>query len=257
MKDKPILDSNAFPVENQTPINGEFPEQKPKKYPTLEELIRSLGIVPKDMSLFEMAFTHASYSNEHREARDYDRLEFLGDGVLDLIVGDLLYKEHPDYNSGKLSKNRSQIVEGKNLSDLAIKLGFAPYVRFSQGEKKNAAFHGHIFEDVFESFIGAVYLERGYDYVYKLISVLMDEYVKGIKLAGSIDWKSKLQEEIQAEFKSGVTYEIVNQEIKNGSTVFTAVCKVDGVILGTGIGHNKKQAETEAAKEALLSRKRD
>ncbi len=257
MKDKPLL-STATPVpENQTPLNGEYPEQQPPRFASLEELLASQGVDPHDMALFTAAFTHASYSNEHRGSRDYDRLEFLGDGVLDLVVGDLLYRAHPDYDSGKLSKYRSQIVEGHNLADLAVRMGFAPFVRFSEGEKKNAAYHGHIFEDVFESFIGAAYLDQGYAFIYRYLAKAMAVYIAGSAFAGVPDWKSKLQEEIQAEFKSGVEYELVASSGTAQDKTFVVVCKVDGVILGTGRGHNKKQAATEAAKEAYLSRRRN
>lgn len=257
MKDKPLLNTTTPVAENQTPLNGQYPEQAPKRFPSLLSLIESQGIKPKDMALFEAAFTHASYANEHRGITDYDRLEFLGDGVLDLVVGDLTYRIHPDFDSGKLSKLRSQIVEGKNLSSLAIAFGFAPFVRFSEGEKKNAAYHGHIFEDVFESFIGATYLDQGYDFVYKYIAKAMDPFVKGALAAGVPDWKSKLQEEIQAEFKGGVQYQLVSESGTAQDKTFVVVCKVDDVALGVGKGHNKKQAETEAAKEAYLARRRN
>ena len=208
------------------------------------------------MKLYEEAFTHSSYSNEHRDSSSYERLEFLGDGVLDLVVGDLVFRAHKKYTPGKLSKLRSSIVEGRNLTEIAIKLGFAPYVKFSNGEKKNAQYHGHIFEDVFESFIGAMYLDLGYDYAYEFISKTMAEYVSGAEIAGERDWKSDLLEEIQSEFKTLVEFEIVKESGINTDKTFEAVAKVNGVILGTGIGHNKKQAETQAAKEALLSRQR-
>lgn len=256
MKDKPILDTTSPVPENQSSQDGLYPEQQPRKFPTLEELIRSLGCVPTRMSDYMEAFTHASYVGENSNSRSYDRWEFLGDGVLDLVVGDLLFKQYPTWPSGKMSKTRASIVEGKNLCDTAVKLGFAPYVRFSTGEKKNAAYHGHIFEDVFESFIGVYYSQEGYAKVYDFIARTMDPYIKGEELAGEKDWKSLLQEEIQKEFKSGVQYQIVSETGDAADKSFTAICMVDGVILGTGTGHNKKQAMTQAAKEALLSRRR-
>ncbi len=256
MKDKPILDSVDVPSENNSPIDGTYPEQQPKKFATFRELIESFGLKPKNLALYGMAFTHASYYNENRGSPDYDRLEFLGDAVLDMVVGDLVYRNHPDWRSGKLSRARAQIVEGKCLSELAINMGFAPYVRFSVGEKKNAAYHNHIFEDVFESFIGCVYLENGFDFVYRFLSKLLYPYISGGEQAGAIDWKTKLQEEIQSEFRSPLTYQVVSESGIAQDKTFTVACLVDGVVLGTGVGHNKKQAETEAAKEALLARKR-
>lgn len=90
MKDKPTLDTTTPLPENQSPIDGSFPEQKPRKFDTLRELILSLVPEAKRMKLYEEAFTHSSYSNEHRDSSSYERLEFLGDGVLDLVVGDLV-----------------------------------------------------------------------------------------------------------------------------------------------------------------------
>ena len=110
MKDKPYLDTTKPLPENQSPIDGSFPEQKPKKFETLELLIHSIAPEAKRINLYKEAFTHASFSNEHRDYPSYDRLEFLGDAVLDLVVGDLSFKAHRDYNSGKLSKLRSSIV---------------------------------------------------------------------------------------------------------------------------------------------------
>lgn len=256
MRDKPIMNWGVHP-ENASPIDGSFPEQQPRKYPHLSELIQSLGIEPGNLSLYYEAFTHASYSNEHRGNPSYDRLEFLGDAVVNLIAGNLLYEAHPDWPSGKLSRGRSSIVEGANLCNISVDLGFAPYVRFSEGEKQNAAFHGHIFEDVFEAFVGAVFLDRGYEVAREFLVRILTPYVSGAETAGVIDWKSRLQEEIQKEFKSGVTYRIISESGVAQEKRFKAACLVDGVVLGVGEGHNKKQAETEAAKEAYLARKRD
>lgn len=256
MKDKPILDTNAPFPENQSPIDGSFPEQKPQRYPTLMELVRSIAPKAGREKLYQEAFTHASYSNEHRESPDYDRLEFLGDAVLDLVVGDLSFRAHRPYRSGQLSKLRASIVEGRNLASVAVRLGFAPYIRFSEGEKRNAQYHGHIYEDVFEAFVGALYLDLGYEFVYAFLAKTMEEYVKGVEEAGARDWKSQLLEEIQGEFKTPAVFEIVKETGSNADKRFEAVVKVNGIVLGTGVGHNKKQAETEAAKEALLSRQR-
>ena len=256
MRDKPIMNWGDH-RENQSPVDGSFPEQQPKKYETLKELIQSLGVEPQDMCLYQQAFTHASYANEHRGAVSYDRLEFLGDALVNLVAGNMLFETHRDWPSGKLSKGRSRIVEGANLCNIAIDLGFAPYVRFSEGERTNAAFHGHIFEDVFEAFVGALFLDRGYRETRDFLERILLPYASGAEEAGVTDWKSRLQEEIQKEFKSGLTYQIVSESGDSQEKTFKAVCLLDGIVLGVGVGHNKKQAETEAAKEAYLARRRD
>lgn len=256
MKDKPNLDTNNPLPENKSPIDGSFPEQKPREYENLMDFIHTITPEAQRSSLYEEAFTHASFINNNINCRDYDRLEFLGDGVLDLIVGDLVFKAHKKYKSGQLSKLRASIVEGHNLTEIAIKLGFAPYVRFDKGERNNAQYHGHVFEDVFEAFIGALYLDLGFDYVYKFVEKTMESYVTLAETAGVRDWVSELYDEIQKEFKTLVEFEIVKESGTNTDKAFEAVAKVNGIVLGTGVGHNKKQAKTEAAKEALLSRQR-
>lgn len=256
MKDKPSLDTNTPLPENASPIDGSFPEQKPREFNNLMDFIHTIAPEAKRTSLYEEAFTHASFINNNIDCRDYDRLEFLGDGVLDLVVGDLVFKAHKKYKSGQLTKLRSRIVEGKNLMDIAIKLGFAPYVRFDKGEKNNAQYHGHVFEDVFEAFVGALYIDLGFDYVYRFVERTMSNYVTEAESAGVRDWVSELYDAIQKEFKTLVEFEIVRESGTNTDKVFEAVAKVNGVVLGTGTGHNKKQAKTEAAKEALLSRQR-
>ena len=114
----------------------------------LDALLGRFGIVPKDISLYEMAFTHASYTNEHPNSPSYDRLEFLGDAVLDLVIASYAYKNYPTLNSGQLSKVRALLVEGKTLTDFSEnRFGFASLVRYSVGEKGNTRFHKHINED--------------------------------------------------------------------------------------------------------------
>lgn len=228
-----------------------------RKYQSLAEFLKSLGFEPKNIQQYQEAFTHASFSNENRDkGKDYDRWEFLGDAVLDLVVGDLVFRQHPDWPAGRLTRLRASIVEGKNLTEVALKLGFPAYIRFSKGEIPNWVNHKHIYEDVFESFIGVYYFQEGYSAAYELIKKTMEPYLLGEEQAGDKDWRSLLQEEIQAEFKSGVQYKIVDEKINGNDTSFTAVCMVDDVILGTGVGKNKKEAMTKAAKEALLSRRR-
>ena len=217
----------------------------------LDEVFQRFHITPHDVSLYEQAFTHASYTNEHKECPSYDRLEFLGDSLLDMIVGTIVYEADPQANSGKLSRMRSALVEGKTLTHFSEDVyGFSSLVRYSQGEKDNVKFHKHIDEDVFESFIAAVYLDQGYEFVRK---ILVDIYTPLVDEAMSVslerDSKSRLQEVLNG---ANIQYVVIRQDNLNTEDVcFTVEARLGSVTLGVGKGHNTKEAEINAASDAL------
>jgi ribonuclease-3 len=216
----------------------------------LDKVFKRFHIVPNDVSLYEMAFTHASYTNEHPAEKDYDRLEFLGDSILDMVIGDFVYQKYPDADSGRLSKMRSALVEGKTLTNFSENCyDFADLVRYSVGEKGNIRFHHHINEDVFESFIGATYLDQGYEFVRSMLSEIYKPLIeKAFELADNSDPKSSLQELL----KSDVEYVLVSQSNLNTQDVnYVIEARVGTAVLGKGQGHNRMQAETAAAKDAL------
>lgn len=219
----------------------------------LDALLGRFGIVPKAISLYEMAFTHASYTNEHPNSPSYDRLEFLGDAVLDLVIASYAYKNFPTLNSGQLSKVRALLVEGKTLTDFSEnRFGFASLVRYSVGEKGNTRFHKHINEDIFEAFIGAVYLDQGFAFAERL---LLDIYVPVIpdllKELDNSDPKSRLQEILI----SNIDYVCVDQKNLNSPDVcYVVEARVKGTVLGVGKGHNIKEAEMASARDALSKR---
>lgn len=217
----------------------------------LDLIFERFHILPHDVSLYEQAFTHASYSNEHKDCPSYDRLEFLGDSLLDMIVGDMVYKANPEANSGVLSRMRAALVEGRTLTHFSEEVfGFASLVRYSQGEKDNTKFHKHIDEDVFESFIGAVYLDQGYEFVRKL---LIEIYIPLLDHAMDVsikrDSKSRLQEMLNGAV---IQYKVIKQENLNSDDVcFTVEARCGDVSLGIGKGHNTKEAEINAASDAI------
>ncbi len=219
--------------------------------PGLEETLRDFHIVPKDISLYEMAFTHASYTNEHRDCPSYDRLEFLGDSILDMVVGDLVFHHYPYSNSGTLSKARSAMVEGKTLTRLSESVfNFAALVRYSEGEKKNTANHSHINEDVFESFIAACYLDQGYDFVRKMVLDIFSPLLPlALDLSKKRDSKGRLQELMNGVV---INYVVISQNnINKEDCHFVVEARIGNDVLGKGEGHNIKEAETNAAKDAL------
>jgi len=217
----------------------------------LEKVLAQFSIVPHDIALYEQAFTHASYTNEHKDCPSYDRLEFLGDSILDMVVGDMVYQADSKANSGVLSKRRAALVEGKTLTDFSEnRFGFASLVRYSEGEKNNTKFHKHIDEDVFESFIGAVYLDQGYDFVRKLlVSIYTPLLEDASQMSLERDYKSRLQEVLKG---ANVTYQVVKEEnLLSENVCFTVEARLGDVVLGKGQGHNTKEAEIAAAKDAL------
>lgn len=216
----------------------------------LKDVFERFNIVSDNISLYEQAFTHASYTNEHRDCPCYDRLEFLGDSLLDMIVGDMVY-HNSDGNSGILTKMRSALVDGRTLSSLSEDIfGFDKLVRYSEGEKDNVKFHKHINEDVFESFIGAVYLDQGYEFVRNLIVEIFSPFIsQAIDISYKRDSKSRLQEEFSS---TNVVYQVVKTEnLLTSDVCFTVEARVGDVCLGIGKGHNIKEAEINAASDAL------
>lgn len=209
------------------------------------QLLKELNIKPKDISLYETAFTHTSYSNEHSNCESYERLEFLGDAVLELIISDYLYNEK-HLEEGTMTKMRSSYVCEEACATYSNDLGFDKYIRLGSGENGASV---TILADVFESFIGATYLDQGFDFTSKLVLKVITKYInKGVDFLH--DYKSELQELVQTVKKS-VIYEVIDEKGPAHDKVFTCQVKVDDIIMGVGTGTSKKSAEQQAAKEAL------
>lgn len=209
------------------------------------QLLKELNIKPKDISLYETAFTHTSYSNEHSNCESYERLEFLGDAVLELIISDYLYNEK-HLEEGTMTKMRSSYVCEEACATYSNDLGFDKYIRLGSGENGASV---TILADVFESFIGATYLDQGFDFTSKLVLKVITRYInKGVDFLH--DYKSELQELVQTVKKS-VIYEVIDEKGPAHDKVFTCQVKVDDIIMGVGTGTSKKSAEQQAAKVAL------
>ena len=209
------------------------------------QLLKELNIKPKDISLYETAFTHTSYSNEHSNCESYERLEFLGDAVLELIISDYLYNEK-HLEEGTMTKMRSSYVCEEACATYSNDLGFDKYIRLGSGENGASV---TILADVLESFIGATYLDQGFDFTSKLVLKVITKYInKGVDFLH--DYKSELQELVQTVKKS-VIYEVIDEKGPAHDKVFTCQVKVDDIIMGVGTGTSKKSAEQQAAKVAL------
>jgi len=216
----------------------------------MEELFTKLKIKPKDRSLYKIAFSHSSYANEHKVKSDYERLEFLGDAVLDLVVADYLYNHHKE-DEGEMTKVRaSYVCENANYC-YATGLGLSNYILLGHGEQKEGGnFKKAIVADIFEALMGAIYIDLGYSTVRKVILNIVVPYIENPDVTFFSDYKSSLQEFVQTEQKS-LEYHLIKEEGPAHDKRFTVEVSIDNIVYGTGVGTSKKEAEQEAAKEAL------
>ena len=214
----------------------------------MEELFKTLNIKPKDINLYKAAFSHSSYVNEHKVKNDYERLEFLGDAVLDLVVADYLFSNHKE-SEGEMTKVRaSYVCENANYC-YADSLKLQDYLLVGNGEQKEGMKKA-IVADIFEALIGAIYKDLGYATTRQVILNIIVPFIEDPNTTFFSDYKSTLQEYVQTEQKS-LEYNLVKEEGPAHDRRFTIEVKIDGIVYGEGTGTSKKEAEQEAAKEAL------
>lgn len=203
--------------------------------------------------LIKTAFTHSSYVNETQKGEDYERLEFLGDKILDFIVSEYLYTTK-ELKEGEMTKIRANYVCENALYDYSKKLDFGKYLRLGKGEESTGGRDKKaILADVFEAFIAATYLIYGIDKVKKIVYDIVISAIEEEKDYFLHDYKSILQELVQTD-KTGAVYEVVSEEGPSHDKTFKVNVKVNDVILGEGTAKSKKEAEQEAAKDALSKR---
>ncbi|MFN3534451.1 MAG: ribonuclease III [Desulfatiglandales bacterium] len=226
-------------------------EQK-ESLSTLEEKISYRFNEPK---LLVQALTHSSYINEHTEEdiQDNERLEFLGDAVLDLAVGDMLFRHYQDADEGKLSRFRAVLVDERGLFEQAQKIDLGEYLLLGRGEEQGGGRHKpKVLAGSFEALLGAVYLDGGYDAAYRVIESLFGDQVEGAAhRIDSADPKSTLQEFTQASYKCLPDYKVIAEEGPPHERSFKIALYLKGELISIGKGRSKKEAEQEAAKEAL------
>jgi len=216
----------------------------------MEKLFNELNIKPKDLKLYNTAFSHSSYANEHKAKNDYERLEFLGDAVVDLVVADYLYKNKGE-KEGEMTKTRASYVCENALYEYSMSLGLNNYIKVGHGEEKEGGkYKKAIVADIFEALMGAIYLDLGYATVKNIILKIIVPYIEDPKVTFFSDYKSALQEYVQTEQKN-LHYELVKEEGPAHNKLFTVEVKIDDITYGIGTKGSKKEAEQEAAKEAL------
>lgn len=216
----------------------------------MEKLFQKLKIKPKNLILYETAFSHSSYANEHRKKKDYERLEFLGDAVVDLVVADYLF-QNEDENEGEMTKLRSSYVCENALYEYSTALGLPQYIKVGHGEAKyGGKYKKAIVADIFEALVGAIYIDLGYATAKRVVMNIVVPYIKDPTKRFFQDYKSMIQEYVQTEQKA-LVYRLVDEKGPAHDKVFTIELQIDGITLGVGIGGSKKEAEQEAAKKAL------
>ncbi len=219
------------------------------------ELLKLLHI-EEDSPLFELALTHPSCNNDMKtKHQDYEKLEFVGDSVIGFVTADLIYKTHPEMDQGLMSKLRSYLVCSKSLSTYSRKYELYKYIRIGHSISEEQLLKSDkILEDVFEALTGALYLTIGINRVYKILVKVFLEDIKNTSLDDIVDAKTRLQEEIQSEYREAVRYELVDEFGPPHDRTFVSQVVFNGIVLGKGSGKSKKGAEEAAAKDALSKR---
>ncbi len=211
-----------------------------------------LGITFKDKILLEQALTHKSYANENNLDFHNERLEFLGDSVINLVISSYFFNKYPLKEEGKLSKLRANIVNQSTLEKLAINLNIGKYIKLGKGEISSGGRNRpSILADAFEAVIGSIYLDKGFTGARSF--VLKQIKADGLfeKLESIKDYKTTLQEVVQKQYKLVPIYRTIVEYGPNHSKTFEVEVIVKKKILGKGKGKSKKEAEQSAAKKAL------
>ena len=216
----------------------------------MDELFKKIKITPKNEKLYLTAFSHSSYANEHKAKQDYERLEFLGDAVLDLVVADYLYSNKKE-NEGEMTKVRASYVCENALYEYSMSLGLNQYIKVGHGEEKEGGkFKKAIVADIFEALIGAIYLDLGYATARRTVLNIIVPYIEDPNVTFFSDYKSALQEYVQTTQQS-LQYELVKEEGPAHNKSFTVQVKIDDIVYGEGVSGSKKEAEQEAAHDAI------
>ena len=216
----------------------------------MEELFKKLNINPKEMKYYETAFQHSSYVNENHLKNDYERLEFLGDAVLELAMSEYLYK-NLNVKEGDMTKLRASYVCENALYEYSKDLELSKFIKVGHGEEIDGGrFKKVILADIFEALMGAIYLDLGFEVAKNTILNIIVPYVENPKVTFFSDYKSALQEFVQTEQRC-LVYELTNETGPAHNKSYTVIVKVDDILYGEGTAGSKKEAEQEAAKNAL------
>lgn len=211
------------------------------------------GIPYKNKDLIMNAFVHSSYVNEHKTfLEDNERLEFMGDAVLQVWTTTKLFKLEPPLREGEMTTLRAQLVCEEALAQYTRTYQLNRFLLLGVGEEKTGGRErDSILADMFEALLGAIYLDSGYESVDKILDSVVTPTINMPKSEKVIDYKTKLQEFIQSDSRKTVRYEVVNMSGPSNKPEFEVVVLLDDIVLGHGVGFSKKKAEQQAARDAF------
>ncbi|MBL8022295.1 MAG: ribonuclease III [Leptospirales bacterium] len=234
------------------------PETSPDRLAKLKSYCKLHHIPVTDYSLIHQALLHSSYAHESKPAvPDNQRLEYLGDSVLSLIVNDNLFRNYPEMSEGKMARIKATLASEATLAQAARSIELSDVILLGRGEKQTGGkTRASILADALEAVIGAVYLERGWDACYKFVSNLLGEKMRGLASQKDVrDSKTRFQEFIQRLKKPLPVYETVKSSGPDHKPVFEVAVMVGGREVGRGKGDSRKKAEHQAAENALSKMK--
>ena len=231
---------------------------KQRPYMKFKQFQEQIGIFFRDEKLLMQAFTHSSYVHEHRKRlhEDNERLEFLGDAVLELTVSQYLFEQFPQMSEGELTKLRAAIVCEPSLVMFAHALSFGELVLLGKGEELTGGrTRPSLLADAFEAFIGALYLDQGMEAVVQFLGKTMFPKIREGAFSHVMDYKSQLQELVQRDGSGVLEYKILQEKGPAHNKEFVSRVSLNGEELGVGVGRSKKEAEQRAAQMALAKLK--
>lgn len=218
---------------------------------TLESLKEVLGVPDMDSGILRRALTHRSYSFEHDNVPHNERLEFLGDSVLGLVITDALFRRHPDMSEGGLAKLRSGVVSAKALAEVARTLGLGDHILLGHGEETTGGRNkASILSDTVEAVLGAIYVECGIDTASDVIHRVFDPVIdSAVERGAGLDWKTALQE-AAADHELGAPAYTIDESGPPHNKTFTASVQIDHLTYTGGVGPSKKEAQQQVARIA-------
>jgi len=243
----PLTSTSAGPT-------GTTRAPEPATTSSYDELRAALGDPALDDDHLERALTHRSYAYEHGGLPTNERLEFLGDSVLGVVVTDTLFRAHPDLSEGRLAKLRAAVVNARALAQVARAIGLGDHIKLGRGEEATGGREkSSILSDTVEAVIGAVYLSGGFEASGAVVHLLFDPLMdNAARLGAGLDWKTSLQE-LAAEHTLGVPEYVIEEQGPDHEKTFTAQVRVGDQLYGHGTGRSKKEAEQQAAETAYLA----
>lgn len=216
----------------------------------IEKFLKEQNIKFNDIKNYELVFIHSSYINENHEAPESnERIEFLGDSILGHIVAEFLYKNFENYDQGEMTLIKHHFVNTEYLAKIGRDIHIEKYMKLGGGTQKSGLTDS-MFEDTIESLIGAIYLDCGLEETEKFIYKHITSKIEGITVEDVKDPKTKLQELVQTDSRKSIIYN-TDKHFNDKDKMFTSRVVLDGNEMGQGRGHSKKEAEKEAAKDAL------